>query len=192
MPSPDDLRIGDRERDEVTALLHEAFAQGRLTREELDERLEAALSARTAGELRRVTADLPGADGSASWRGPYHAPAGGPGSAPRPPAPPYVSPQYGPGWEAPPDGRHGDLGTWGWHAAAARRGMARPHRRLGPFPLIPLAILLLIALVSGAWPVFAVLKVMFIVWIIGSVFHLGRRRRDRTRWRGGPYGPRRR
>ncbi|MEU7938033.1 DUF1707 SHOCT-like domain-containing protein [Microbispora bryophytorum] len=69
------LRIGDRERDEVTRLLHDAFAQGRITREELDERLDATLSARTAEDLRRVTADLPGA-----WQGDART-GGAPGGA---------------------------------------------------------------------------------------------------------------
>jgi hypothetical protein len=82
------LRVGDAERDEVTTALHEHFAQGRLTRDELDERLTATLSARTAGDLRKVTADLPGTPAAPSpappvaayWgRGPYAAawPRGG-------------------------------------------------------------------------------------------------------------------
>ncbi|HZE29903.1 MAG TPA: DUF1707 domain-containing protein [Actinoallomurus sp.] len=54
------LRVGDAERDEVTTALHEHFAQGRLTRDELDERLTATLSATTVGDLRAVTRDLPG------------------------------------------------------------------------------------------------------------------------------------
>jgi hypothetical protein len=54
------LRVGDAERDEVTTALHEHFAQGRLTRDELDERLTSTLSARTVGDLRAVTRDLPG------------------------------------------------------------------------------------------------------------------------------------
>jgi hypothetical protein len=53
------IRVGDAERDQVTSALHEHFVQGRLTRDELDERLEAALSARTVGDLRAVTRDLP-------------------------------------------------------------------------------------------------------------------------------------
>lgn len=57
----EELRVGDAERDEVAAALHEHFAQGRLTRDELDERLTTALSAKTVGDLRRVTRDLPGA-----------------------------------------------------------------------------------------------------------------------------------
>jgi hypothetical protein len=57
----DQLRVGDAERDEVTSALHEHFAQGRLTQDELEERLTATLSARTVGDLRKVTRDLPGA-----------------------------------------------------------------------------------------------------------------------------------
>jgi hypothetical protein len=47
------LRVGDAERDEVTTALHEHFAQGRLTRDELDERLTATLSARTSATCAR-------------------------------------------------------------------------------------------------------------------------------------------
>lgn len=53
------LRAADRDRDEVAELLREQYAQGRLTMEEFDERSTAAVSARTMGELRALTADLP-------------------------------------------------------------------------------------------------------------------------------------
>jgi len=53
------LRIGDAERDEVAAALREHYAAGRLTSEEFDERLEACLAARTAGDLQTLTLDLP-------------------------------------------------------------------------------------------------------------------------------------
>jgi hypothetical protein len=59
MDGPEHLRIGDAERDAVTSALHEHFAQGRLTRDELDERLSATLSAKTVGDLRPITHDLP-------------------------------------------------------------------------------------------------------------------------------------
>ena len=55
----DRLRVSDDDRDRVTALLCDHFAAGRLTAGELDERLAAALDARTAGDLRRVLANLP-------------------------------------------------------------------------------------------------------------------------------------
>jgi hypothetical protein len=53
------MRASDRERDQVVEILQVAAGDGRITADELDERLDAALSARTAGELARLTADLP-------------------------------------------------------------------------------------------------------------------------------------
>jgi hypothetical protein len=58
-PSGQDMiRIGHTERDEAASILQAAAADGRLTLEELDERLDAALRARTMGELRPLLADL--------------------------------------------------------------------------------------------------------------------------------------
>lgn len=57
-PSPQ--RIGDAERDSATELLREHLAQGRLTAEEFDERIDAALRAKVAGDLDRLFSDLPG------------------------------------------------------------------------------------------------------------------------------------
>jgi uncharacterized protein DUF1707 len=59
----DALRIGDAERDAVAEALHEHFAQGRLTREEHEERLEVTLRAKTGADLREVTKDLPSPTG---------------------------------------------------------------------------------------------------------------------------------
>lgn len=53
------LRAADRDRDEVTEILRGHYAQGRLTMEEFDERSTAATRAKTMGELRALTADLP-------------------------------------------------------------------------------------------------------------------------------------
>ena len=61
--SPDEIRIGDTERDAVMVALHDHFAQGRLDNAELDERLEATLTAKTQGELRTIVRDLPGDSG---------------------------------------------------------------------------------------------------------------------------------
>jgi len=55
----DHIRVSDRDRERATARLRDSFAEGRLTRAELDERITAALNAQTVGDLRRVTADLP-------------------------------------------------------------------------------------------------------------------------------------
>jgi hypothetical protein len=56
----DSTRVSDADRDRVTAQLRDHFAAGRITPGELDERLSAALNAKTFGDLRRIMADLPG------------------------------------------------------------------------------------------------------------------------------------
>jgi hypothetical protein len=55
----ENMRVSDADREHVAERLREHFAEGRLTSEELDERVAAALSAKTARELRAVMADLP-------------------------------------------------------------------------------------------------------------------------------------
>jgi Flp pilus assembly protein TadB len=56
----------DADRDAVTDRLRDAAGEGRLQSEELEERVDAALHARTYGELRRLVADLP-RDGKEPW-----------------------------------------------------------------------------------------------------------------------------
>jgi DUF1707 SHOCT-like domain len=56
------IRASDSERDQVVELLHRDFADGRLSQAELEERVGAALAARTRDQLHALTADLPGAD----------------------------------------------------------------------------------------------------------------------------------
>src|SRR5215469_8841226 len=58
-----ELRASHMDRDRVVELLRVAAGDGRLTPEELDERLEAALTARTYSELAVLTTDLPVAGG---------------------------------------------------------------------------------------------------------------------------------
>ena len=52
------IRASDQDRENAAELLSEAYAVGRLGREELDKRATAAYSATTWGELRDLTADL--------------------------------------------------------------------------------------------------------------------------------------
>jgi hypothetical protein len=54
-----DLRIGDAERDATMAELREHFAAGRLTFDELTERIDLTLAAKTQGQIANVLADLP-------------------------------------------------------------------------------------------------------------------------------------
>jgi hypothetical protein len=68
---PPATRASDRERDAVVQRVQQAFAEGRLDDAEFDERMRAALVARTHADLDALLADLP-AD----------LPATGPGLAP--------------------------------------------------------------------------------------------------------------
>jgi hypothetical protein len=54
-----ELRASYDDRDRVVELLRVSAGDGRLTAEELDERLELAMMARTYGELARLVSDLP-------------------------------------------------------------------------------------------------------------------------------------
>ena len=59
MATSPQLRIGDAEREATAGVLREHYAQGRLTLDELNERLDASFAATTQGQLSQVTADLP-------------------------------------------------------------------------------------------------------------------------------------
>ncbi len=53
------VRVSDQERERAAQEIREHFAAGRLTQDELDERVQAAYAARTEGELAALRADLP-------------------------------------------------------------------------------------------------------------------------------------
>jgi len=55
----DELRASDEQRDRAAQEIREHYAAGRLTDDELSDRVQAAYSARTEGELKALTADLP-------------------------------------------------------------------------------------------------------------------------------------
>ncbi|WP_051451819.1 DUF1707 SHOCT-like domain-containing protein [Actinospica robiniae] len=55
----DEVRAADADREATAERLRSAAAEGRIDLAELDERLEQAYLARTYGELRVITADLP-------------------------------------------------------------------------------------------------------------------------------------
>jgi hypothetical protein len=98
-------RIGDADRDRAAEYLREHLAVGRLTQDEFDERLSAALQAKTAPELDPLFADLPApkpgdeltpAEGSAPWpvyQPPAHQPAANHPAVPSHPAAMLPPPQ---------------------------------------------------------------------------------------------------
>jgi hypothetical protein len=60
-PGRPDLRVGDREREEVVDELRGHFAAGRLEMAEFEARTASALRARTRGDLTPLLADMPAA-----------------------------------------------------------------------------------------------------------------------------------
>jgi hypothetical protein len=81
---PQTLRIGDAERDAAAADLGEHYAAGRLTLDELNERLDAVFAAKTLGQLTRVMADLPGSGWLPWLAGPDRLAVAGPRPGPAP------------------------------------------------------------------------------------------------------------
>jgi Domain of unknown function (DUF1707) len=73
------VRVGDADREAVAAQLRDHFADGRLTLEELNERLDQAFAAKTKADLTtvmrelpytpRTTASLPTASYGRGWQG---------------------------------------------------------------------------------------------------------------------------
>lgn len=53
------IRASDADRERVVEILRQHTAEGRITAEEFDERMEAAYEARTLGALAELTTDLP-------------------------------------------------------------------------------------------------------------------------------------
>lgn len=145
-----DIRVGDRERDQAIEELREHYALGRLDQSEFEQRLEAAVAARTAPELRQLVADLPTGAQPVDWR---------PGRAvDRADRDPQLS--SGPdAWQRrrPRASRH-------WHAhgrwahGGGRPYPRHPYRR-GP-GLLPLLPIVGVALLFGGWAVLVVLPVM--------------------------------
>ncbi|MBO4271146.1 DUF1707 SHOCT-like domain-containing protein [Microbispora triticiradicis] len=62
MAATPEMRASDGDRDRVAAALREHVAEGRLSVEEFNERLEQLYRSRTYGELATLTADLPEID----------------------------------------------------------------------------------------------------------------------------------
>ncbi|MEV5824666.1 DUF1707 domain-containing protein [Spirillospora sp. NPDC052242] len=74
LPEPPAPRASDADRDRATELLRAAVADGRLAPDEFDERLGAALTARTVDALAPLTADLVAAPGGALVPAPAEVP----------------------------------------------------------------------------------------------------------------------
>ena len=59
MATGPDLRIGDADREAAAATLREHYAQGRLTMDEFNQRLDAVFASTMQSQLSHITRDLP-------------------------------------------------------------------------------------------------------------------------------------
>lgn len=93
MAAGNEMRVGDAEREAAAAELREHYASGRLTLDELNERVDKAFAATTRGDLNALMTDLPSARPGWSSAG-----ASGPsGSSALPPGAPGAAGPFGPG-----------------------------------------------------------------------------------------------
>jgi len=81
MPGDPRIRASDADRERTASLLREHHADGRLTGEEFNDRLDRTFAATTIGELDALLADLPGID---LYRLPAHGIRAAPPGALRP------------------------------------------------------------------------------------------------------------
>jgi hypothetical protein len=73
-----DMRVGDAERDAAANELREHFATGRLTQDELNERLDRTFAAKTRADLSGLFTDLPSSTWQDASGGGIRGMAGGP------------------------------------------------------------------------------------------------------------------
>jgi hypothetical protein len=157
----DHIRASDADRERVADRLREHFAEGRLSADELDERITATLSAKTFAELRRVTTDLPEPEPAAGA-----APGmGRPGRPGRPVPPPWA-------------GRGGF-------------GLRRRRSRILPLVLLLLIAALVLPGAGFVFLAFIKVVLLFwLVASVAAIFAAARfRRHARRHWQSGPRGP---
>jgi hypothetical protein len=165
MATGSNIRVGDADRDATATQLREHYAAGRLTLDELNERLEQTFTARTGTDLNAVMRDLPSLDGA-------RARAGGP-AADSPLGAPLL---------------RNDQGQWDqgqWDQGGRRRG----YSVLGTLVPVMLAIWALLLLggafafgFGGGRPL-AVVLLLAVLGMIRRMFG-GRRRYGRPYGRG--------
>jgi hypothetical protein len=108
------MRVGDAEREAAAAELREHYASGRLTLDELNERVDKAFAATTRGDLNALMTDLPSARPGWSSAG-----ASGPsGSSALPPGAPGAGGPFGPSGPFGPGGG-------GWNSGQRAAGPMR-------------------------------------------------------------------
>jgi hypothetical protein len=114
------MRVGDAEREAAAAELREHYASGRLTLEELNERVDKVFAARTRGDLNALMTDLPSARPGWSSAGA----SGASGGSAQPGGAPGAGGPFGTGGPFGPSGPFGPGGS-GWRAGPRAAGPVR-------------------------------------------------------------------
>jgi hypothetical protein len=154
----DNMRVSDAERAEVADLLGRHYSDGRLDKQEFDERVARAMSAKTQGDLAGLFDDLPDLDSPAG-----EGPRGGLG---------------GPGGIGGPGGLGGPGGIGGPGGLSGRAAPYGVRRHRGGHPVLLIVAACIAA--SLAWNVIA--HVFFIPWfaifvLVAIVMYAGRHAR---------------
>jgi hypothetical protein len=161
------VRVGDADREAAAAQLREHYADGRLTLDELNERLDQTFAAKTTADLNTVMRDLP--QSTQPWAG------AGTGN--------FGNDRWqGPAWQGPMATRSG----WDHH-----HGDRGPGRAAGFFA--PLMGLIWVFVILGSVFFFGLGGGRpFVVFLFLAALALVRRLfgMSRGRGRGGPRGPR--
>ena len=181
MASGFEMRVGDAEREATAAELREHYASGRLTLEELNERLDRAFAAKTRADLNALMHDLPSSRPGATAGSQAGARQFGPSGPFGPNGP------FGPGGAGGPFGPGSTRTDWG--GGAWRRG---PAQTIGA--VISTVVLLCALLALGTLGVFGIGtgRPFGIFLIFAALAMLRRLIFRRIRGSRGGCGPRRR
>jgi hypothetical protein len=150
------VRVGDADREATAAQLREHYADGRLTLEELNERLDQTFAAKTKADLNTVVRDLP------------QATAPGPGG--------YGQTGWQPGWQGPMATRPTDYRR----DQGAGQGSRRPFTVFAPlmglvWVFVILGAVSMFGLGGGERPLAIVLFIAALA-LFRRLFGFGRRR----------------
>jgi Domain of unknown function (DUF1707) len=163
------VRVGDADRDAVAAQLREHYADGRLTFDELNERLDQTFAAKTRADLTTVLRDLP-----PTARPIAGVPSGGFSNTSWP----------GSSWPGP-------ARSWGsgWDSGAGNSRQGRPFAVFAPLMGLVWVFVILGAVMlfgSGGDRPLAIVLIIAALAFLRRLFGFGVRRRGN----GGPRGPR--
>jgi Domain of unknown function (DUF1707) len=181
MAAGNEMRVGDAEREAAAAELREHYASGRLTLDELNERIDKAFAATTRGDLNALMTDLPSARPGWSSAGATEASGG----SARPGGAPGAGGPFGTGGPFGPSGPFGP-GGGGWNSGPRAAGPMRTAGSVFVTMLVVAALFLVGTL--GAFGIGAG-RPIGIVLILAA---FGLLRRLFFRRRVGGCGPRRR